>query len=185
LGVGVTVLAGLIPAWNASRITPLEALRPSLAEGEFKRETGKGFVAGAVILVLTAAAILSGQAALIVPGGILFLVGLALVAPALVRPFAVVFGRVTAWATIRQGIGGLAQSNLTRQPARVAVTASASMIGLAVIVAAGGLVTSLTGTLYDMLQDNLGSDYLFIPPSVAIWGSNVGASPPWRKTCAR
>jgi len=32
LGVGVTVLAGLIPAWHASRITPLEALRPSLAD---------------------------------------------------------------------------------------------------------------------------------------------------------
>ena len=70
LGVGATVLAGLIPAWHASRITPLEALRPSLAEGEFNRQTGKGFIVGVVLLVLTAAAILSGQAALIVPGGI-------------------------------------------------------------------------------------------------------------------
>lgn len=177
LGVGVTVLAGLIPAWNASRITPLEALRPSLVEAEFNRGAGRGFFVGAGILVLTAAAILTGQAALIVPGGILFLVGLALVAPALVHPFAKLFGKMIAWATVRGGIGGLAESNLTRQPARVAVTASASMIGLAVIVAAGGLVSSLTGTLYDMVQANLGSDYLFIPPSVALWGSNVGASP--------
>jgi putative ABC transport system permease protein len=177
LGVGVTVFAGLIPAWNASRITPLEALRPSLVEGEFKRQTGRGFFVGVGIIILTAAAILSGQAALIVPGGILFLVGLVLVAPVLVRPFAELFGRVTAWATVRQGIGNLAQSNLTRQPARVAVTASASMIGLAVIVAAGGLVTSLSGTLVDMVRYSLGSDYLFIPPSVALWGSNVGASP--------
>jgi putative ABC transport system permease protein len=177
LGVGVTVLAGLIPAWNASRITPLEALRPSLVEGEFKRQAGKGFIVGAVILVLTAAAILSGQAALIVPGGILFLIGLALVAPALVRPFARLFGRITAWATVRQGIGGLAQSNLIRQPARVAVTASASMIGLAVIVAAGGLVSSMSGTLFEMVRYSLGSDYLFIPPSIGLWGSNVGASP--------
>ncbi len=177
LGVGVTVLAGLLPAWNASRITPLEALRPSLVEAEFNRGAGRGFFLGMAILVLTAAAILTGQAALIVPGGILFLVGLALVAPALVRPFARLFGKLTAWATVRAGIGGLAESNLTRQPARVAVTASASMIGLAVIVAAGGLVSSMTGTLYDLVQSNLGSDYLFIPPSVALWGSNVGASP--------
>jgi putative ABC transport system permease protein len=177
LGVGMTVLAGLLPAWNASRITPLEALRPSLVESEFKRQTGRGFFLGVVILVLTAGAILSGRAALIVPGGILFLIGLALVAPALVRPFARLFGKLTAWAIVRQGIGGLAQSNLTRQPARVAVTASASMIGLAVVVAAGGLVSSLTGTLYDMVRDNLGSDYLFIPPSIGLWGSNLGASP--------
>ncbi len=32
LGVSVTVLAGLIPARSASRVTPLEALRPSMAE---------------------------------------------------------------------------------------------------------------------------------------------------------
>ena len=53
LGVGVTVLAGLIPAWRASRITPLEALRPSQAEGEFNRQTGVGFIVGVVLLVLT------------------------------------------------------------------------------------------------------------------------------------
>jgi putative ABC transport system permease protein len=120
---------------------------------------------------------LSGQAALIVPGGILFLVGLALVAPALVRPFASLFGKMIAWAIVRQGIGGLAQNNLVRQPARVAVTASASMIGLAVIVAAGGLVSSMSGTLFEMVRYSLGSDYLFIPPSIGLWSSNVGASP--------
>ena len=86
----------------------------------------------------------------------------------MVRPFANLFGRITAWATIKQGIGGLAQSNLTRQPSRVAVTASASMLGLAVIVAAGGLVSSMTGTLFDWMRYSFGSDYLFIPPSVAL-----------------
>jgi len=177
LGVGVTVLAGLLPAWNASHITPLEALRPSQAEGEFKRKTGVGFVLGVVTLAITAAAILSGEAALIIPGGILFLVGLVLVAPAMVRPFASLFGKITAWATVRQGIGGLAQSNLTRQPARVAVTASASMLGLAVVVAAGGLVSSMSGTIFDWMRYSFGSDYLFVPPSIGIWSSNVGAQP--------
>jgi len=177
LGIGVTVLAGLLPAWNASRITPLEALRPSLVEGEFKRQTGKGFILGVVVIVLTVAAILSGIDALIVPGGVLFLVGLVLIAPAMVRPFAGLFGNMTAWMTVKQGIGGLAQSNLTRQPARVAVTASASMLGLAVVVAAGGLVSSMTGTLFDWVRFSFGSDYLFVPPSIALWGSNVGAGP--------
>jgi putative ABC transport system permease protein len=177
LGVGVTVLAGILPAWNASRITPLEALRPTQAEVEFKRQTGTSFVVGVIILVLTVAAILSGHVALILPGGIFFLVGLVLVAPALVRPFAILFGRVAELTTIRQGIGNLAQSNLTRQPSRVAVTASASMLGLAVIVAAGGMVASMTGMVFDMLHDSLGSDYLLIPPSVGLWGDNVGVNP--------
>jgi putative ABC transport system permease protein len=177
LGVGVTVAAGLLPAWNASHITPLEALRPTQAEVEFKRHTGTSFMIGVFIIILTVAAILSGQTALILPGGIFFLVGLVLVAPALVHPFAVLFGRVAELITVRQGIGNLAQSNLTRQPSRVAVTASASMLGLAVIVAAGGLVTSMSGMIFDMLHDSLGSDYLLIPPSVGLWGDNVGANP--------
>jgi putative ABC transport system permease protein len=177
LGVGVTVLAGLIPAWNASKITPLEALRPSQAEVEFKRHTGSGFVIGVVIIVVSVVAILSGRPEVITPGGLLFLFGLVLVAPALVRPIVNLFGRLAEMVVARQGIGGLARNNLTRQPSRVAVTASASMLGLAVIVAAGGLVTSMTGSLSGMLKDSLGSDYLFIPPSVALWGSNVGADP--------
>jgi putative ABC transport system permease protein len=177
LGVGVTVVAGLLPAWNASRVAPLEALRPSAAEVEFKRQTGRGFWLGVVILILTVFAILSGQAALILPGGILFLVGLVMVAPGLTRPFASLFGRLVALLTVRQGIGGLAQSNLTRQPSRVAVTASTSLLSLAAIVAAGGIITSMKGTILEMVQDSLGSDYVFVPPSVGIWGSNVGASP--------
>ncbi len=177
LGVGVTVFAGLLPAYNASHVTPLEALRPSAAEVDYKRNTGYGFIAGVVVIILSVAAIFSGQAAFIIPGGLLFLLGLVLVAPVLVRPFALIFGRLVALVYVRQGIGGLAQSNLTRQPSRVAVTVSASMLGLAVIVAAGGLVTSMTGTLDGMIRNSLGSDYLFVPPSIGVWGSNLGATP--------
>jgi putative ABC transport system permease protein len=177
LGVGVTVLAGVLPAWNASRVPPMEALRPSVAEVEFRRGAGIGFWAGAGIMALTVLAILSGESMLILPGGILFLVGLMLAAPGLVRPLASLFGRLVALATVRQGIGGLAQSNLTRQPSRVAVTASTSLLALAVIVAAGGVVTSLSGTVLDLVHDTLGSDYVFLPPSVGFWNSNMGAGP--------
>lgn len=177
LGTSVTMLAGLIPAWNASRVTPLEALRPTVTEVEFNRHTGSSFWVGVVTLVFTVLAILSGQSSLILPGGILFLVGLVLVAPGLIRPFASLFGRLVALATVRQGIGELAQSNLTRQPSRVAVTASTSLLALATIVAAGGIITSMSGSLLTMIQDGLGSDFVFVPPSVGVWGSNVGASP--------
>ena len=98
-----------------------------------------------------------------------------LIAPALVRPASDGFGRLIALVYARQGIGELAQGNLARQPSRAAVTASATMIGLAVVVAAGGLVTSLTGSMNDVMRKSLDSDYLFVPPSVALWSSDVGA----------
>lgn len=177
LGVGVTVIAGLIPAFAASNVTPLEALRPAAAEMHHGRQTGFGFVGGAFIILLTVLAILTGNPTLIIPGGLFFLLGLVLIAPAMVRPFALVFGRVIAIFAARQGVGELAQGNITRQPSRVAVTASTSMLALAIIVAIGGMISSLTGVLYDLMEDGFGSDYIFVPPSVALWGSNVGAKP--------
>ncbi|MFT3890889.1 MAG: ABC transporter permease [Anaerolineales bacterium] len=175
LGVGVTVIAGLIPALNASKVTPLEALRPLMAETQFERQTGFGFAGGMVIIILTILAILSGKPVFILPGGLFFLLGLVLVAPALIRPFALVFGRVIALFYAKRGIGELAQGNVTRQPSRVAVTASTSMLALAIIVAIGGMISSLTTVIYEITRDNLGSDYIFVPPSIAIWGSNVPA----------
>lgn len=175
LGVGVTVFAGLVPAIRASRVTPLEALRPSTADLEFTRGVGGWFAFGIALIVLALLALFSGQLALIAPGAILFLTGVVLIAPALVRPIVTFFGRLVALLYANNGIGELAQGNLTRQPSRVAVTASATMLGLAIVIAAGGLVTSMSGTLSDVMQKSLGSDYLFVPPSVAIWGSNIGA----------
>jgi putative ABC transport system permease protein len=177
LGLGSTLLAGLLPALSASRVTPLEALRPLQAPADFARRSGWGFLLGVGLLVVTVLAIFSGQSALILPGGFFFLLGLVLVAPALVQPLALLLGRGLGWLYARQGTGLLAQSNLTRQPTRVAVTASATMLGLAVLVAAGGLVNSLTGIMGDVIHKSLGSDYLFIPPSVSVWGGNLGSDP--------
>jgi putative ABC transport system permease protein len=175
LGVGITVLSGLIPARNASRITPMDALRPSVAEVEYKRRAGAGFIAGLVMIGLALLALASGNMGFISLGGLLFLLGLILVAPALLRPIAFVFGRLTALLYARQGTGDLAQGNLTRQPARVTITASATMIGLAIVVALGGMSTSLSGMMDSVLHKSLGSDYLFIPPSVSLWNSDMGS----------
>ena len=175
LGVGVTVAAGLVPAVRASRVTPLEALSSSAADVDFDRRTGRAFIIGAAFIVLSALALFSDNLLILASGTMLFLLGLVMVAPALVRPVVLVFGKLIGLVYAREGTGELARGNLIHQPSRVAVTASATMLGLAVLVAAGGLITSVTGSLDDMLQKSLGSDYVFVPPSVALWASDVGA----------
>ncbi len=175
LGVGVTLLAGLIPAMRASRVTPMEALRPSIS-GVIQRISRAGVIAGAVMIAVAIAGLLSGTFALAAVGGLLFLAGLVLVAPALVTPIARLFGALLAITFARDGTGELAQGNLTRQPSRAAITASATMIGLAIVVGAGGMIFSLSGTVTGMLDRTLGSDYLLIPPSIAVWKGDVGAS---------
>jgi putative ABC transport system permease protein len=176
LGIGVTLLAGLLPALSASRVTPLEALRPTVAQ-VLRRAMSVGAIVGIVLIVLAIAGLLSGSLEATALGGLLFLVGLVLVAPVLVKPIASVFGGLIVLAFARDGTGTLAQGNLTRQPSRAAITASATMIGLAIIVAIGGIATSLTGTFLTILQRSLGSDYMLMPPSVGVWASDVGARP--------
>ncbi len=175
LGVGVTLFAGLLPAFSASRVTPMEALRPSLSE-VMQRISRIGTIVGAVMIVIAIVGLITGIFALVALGGFLFLIGLVLVAPALVKPIANMFGAMLALIFAREGTGELAQGNLTRQPSRSAITASATMIGLAIVVGAGGMMFSLTGTVMDLFSKTLGSDYLLIPPSIAVWKGDVGAS---------
>ncbi len=174
LGIGVTLFAGLLPALSASRVTPLEALRPAMIESGQSVKLAQT-ITGAVLIVLAALGLISGEMGITAVGGLIFLIGLVLIAPALVRPIATVFSGLIAILFARDGTAPLAQGNLTRQPTRAAITASATMIGLAIIVAMGGVVWSLTGSFLDILQRSLGSDYLVMPPSVGVWSSNVGA----------
>jgi putative ABC transport system permease protein len=106
----------------------------------------------------------------------MLLTGIVLIAPAFVRPVAKIFSSLLSMVMAHDGTGTLAQSNVTRQPARAAITASATMIGLAIIVGLGGMVVSITGGFLTVVQRSLGSDYLIMPPSVGIWSSDVGAN---------
>ena len=175
LGVGVTIVAGLLPALGASRVTPLEALRPSVSE-TVQRVARVSVFIGVILIVLAVLGLFSGNVGLTALGGLSFLIGLVLVAPALVRPIASAFSALIAIVFAREGTGTLAQGNLTRQPSRSAITASVTMVGLAVIVAAGGVTSSLSGTLIEIVQKSLGSDYMLMPPSLGVWSSNVGAN---------
>lgn len=175
LGVGVTLVSGLVPAWSASRVSPLEALRPGAVLVERRKRINKFTAAGILLIVIAALGLFTHNIGLVAAGGFCFLIGLVLLAPALVKPIANVFGAMIGFIFAREGTATLAQGNLARQPSRAAITASATMIGLAILVASVGLVTSLTGGLYSILEKSLGSDYLLIPPSIGVWSSDVGA----------
>lgn len=176
MGIGFTLLAGLLPAIAAGRVSPLDALRPSVADVSYRRTLTRSAIVGIVFIVAAVAALFSSNLGLVAFGAILFLLGLVLVAPALVRPLALVFSRLLGLFVRQPGVGTLAQGNLTRQPGRAAVTASTTMIALAIIIAMGGMVTSVTDGFMGILEESLGSDYLFVPPAISVWQNNVGAN---------
>jgi putative ABC transport system permease protein len=177
VGVGVTLLAGLLPAMSASRVMPLEALRPSVGSVSIRRLTGFGFWAGTGMIVLAVLALLTHNVALIGLGGVLFVLGLILAAPALVNPIANLFGALAARIFARDGTAELAEGNLSRQPSRAAITASTTLIAMAILVMAAGLFASVEIGFGRVLRRSLGSDYILLPPALAVWGSDVGADP--------
>ncbi len=176
LGVGGTLLAGLFPALQAGRVTPIEALRPTVDAVKQRRSLGVSAIIGIMFVALALVVLFAGNAQLVSVGALLFLFGLVLIAPAMIRPIALFFGAIIGKLFAREGTGYLAQGNLTRQPTRVAVTASTTLVALAIIVAAGELAVSIDNGFTGVMRKSLGSDYLFIPPAVAVWGNNVGAN---------
>jgi len=175
IGIGVTLVAGLLPAMSAGRVSPLEALRPSVGAVSLKRLMGAGFWVGVVLIALAVAALLTQNIAFIGLGAVLFIIGLILVAPALVNPVARFFSGLLALVFARSGTAHLAQGNLTRQPSRAAITASTMLIGMAILILAASVITSVTAGFGQVMRRSLGSDYIFVPPSIAAWGNNVGA----------
>lgn len=184
LGLGVTLFSAVLPAWQATRVTPLEALRPNLGEVSLRRLASWDFWGGAALIAIAIIALLSQNTSLIGLGGVLFLFGLFLVTPALVTPVARLLSNLIGRLFARGGTAQLAEGNLSRQPSRAATTASTTLIALAIVVMAAAVISSMLLGFELVLRKSLGADYLLIPPSVAAWGGNVGASEDLREQIA-
>jgi putative ABC transport system permease protein len=152
VGIIVTLLAAVRPALRATRVPPISAVREGavLPPSRFARFTVFGAViaiGGSVALMLVGLFVsaLSTKERLLAIGigaAGLFL-GVAMLAPTLVPPLA----RALGWPAVEFGgaAGSLARGNTVRNPSRTASTASALMIGLALVtlvsVLAAGLKT--------------------------------------------
>ncbi|MFZ0529969.1 MAG: FtsX-like permease family protein, partial [Propionicimonas sp.] len=174
LGVGVTMLAAVLPARAAGRVTPMEAMRPQLGE-VYERRVGRRAWIGVGLLVASLFGLGTGSATLVGLGAVVFLVAISLVAPAVVNPLANWAGRPLEGLFASEG--AIARSNLQRNPGRSAVTVSAVMLGLASIVAMVSMITSIFAGFISYLDKSLSADYLIIPQSIILGQGNVAAGP--------
>jgi len=170
----MTLLGGFLPALSAGHVPPLEALRPQLG-APLLRANRRRAIAGLVLIALALAGLLSGVFSLVALGTLLFLIGMVLVIPALVKPISDTFGRLLELVFQREG--RIAQGNMARQPGRAAITASALMVGLAILIALLGMISSIREGFLTYLDRSLGADFLVMPTSLVLGGGNVGAAP--------
>jgi len=174
LGVGVTVVAAILPARAAGRVTPLEAMRPQLG-GVYERRVGRRAWVGVGLVVASLFGLTTGSSSLVGIGAVGFLIGIALVAPAVVNPISNWAARPLELFFSREG--AIARSNLQRNPGRSAITVTAVMLGLASIVAVISMVTSIFAGFTSYLDKSLSADYLLIPQSIVLSQGNVAAGP--------
>ncbi|MFE0375826.1 ABC transporter permease [Streptomyces inhibens] len=165
VGVLVTVLAAWLPSRKAAKIAPVAALssvdQAPPARALLVRNVLGTLLTGAGVLVMLYVSTLrtSAESNLMVAmlGSALTLVGVIVLAPLLSRPLITLAGRVT---TRFFGVSGkLAKENALRNPRRTAATASALMIGLALItgLTVGGHSAQLA--MADEATQGLAADY--------------------------
>jgi putative ABC transport system permease protein len=164
VGIVVTLLASLRPALRATRVPPIAAVREgaTLPESRFARFrlpaaillTVLGF--GGLLAGLFVPDLGTGQILLYMLGGaLLVFFGIALLSVRLVGPLAWTLG----WPATKIGgaAGALARDNSRRNPQRTASTASALMIGLALVtlvsLLAAGIVSSFRGAVKDIWKN--------------------------------
>jgi putative ABC transport system permease protein len=139
-GVAVTVLSAIAPAIRASRVPPVAAMHDVTIS---RRAAGVrrdiiGLVLTVVGVVLVLSGLSRGALASVGLGALATFVGVAMLAPMFARPVAHALGTPVAHA--RGAAGRLAQQNAMRSARRTAATASALMIGTALM--GGSLILS-------------------------------------------
>jgi putative ABC transport system permease protein len=164
VGIVVTLLASLRPALRATRVPPISAVREgaTLPESRFARFRTPAAI---VLSVLGFASLLwglfkpglgtAGVLLFLLGGALLVFFGIALLSVRLVPPLAGILG----WAPTKFGgaAGTLARENSQRNPQRTASTASALMIGLALVtlvsLLAAGIISSFRGAVNDIWRN--------------------------------
>jgi putative ABC transport system permease protein len=165
VGILVTVTAAYFPARRAAKVPPVAAMRDDVAMP--RRSLRVRLIAGSV--VTAAGAVLSGLGlggapiALLGAGAALVFVGVAMLAPVISRPVVRVLG--AAYPRLFRTPGRLATQNALRNPRRTAATASALMIGLALVSAINVMSSSAKASVASQVDDVFAADYMVTPIS--------------------
>ncbi len=164
IGLGVTMIASIVPALRARRITPIAALSQDhrIERSGWRRRVAVGgavTAAGVVCLALGMAGVGSTAAVLALTGigALVTFVGLNISSPAIARPVVRALGRPVQ--ALYGMPGRLARENAARNPRRTASTAGALMIGVTLMATTSVVGASVSSTIADVLSDAVRADY--------------------------
>ncbi|MFJ6388159.1 ABC transporter permease [Streptomyces sp. NPDC091972] len=176
LAVGVLVCLGsaLLPAVRAGRTAPLAALRETAVDqsgaSRVRAVTGAGLAALAVAITLTGV-LVSPSLPLAGTGAVLALAAFVVLGPVAATTAVRVLGGPLD--RLRGVTGSLARRNALRSPRRTAATASALMIGVAVVSLFTVFGASLKATMDQTVSRSFAGDVAVSTPSFGAGGSGL------------
>ena len=165
VGVGITVLAVLIPARRAARIPPVAAMRPELGFDALSTKrlvvATVATIAGGLMFLIGLLAKPGGTPGLIAlagGGALLLFLGAASVSSTVAKPVTKMIG----WpvAKVYKAPGQLASENAGRAPRRTSATVAALMIGVALVSAAAVFASSLRNTFTAAMDRGVTADWV-------------------------
>jgi putative ABC transport system permease protein len=159
VGVGVTLLAAVVPAVRASRVAPLAAMREVAVEAP-ATSTAR-VLSGAILAVVglgvaVATVLAGGNVSLAAVGAVLLAVGVVVLGPAAARPASRLLG--APLARLRGITGALAGQNAQRNPRRTSGAAVALMIGIAVVTLFTVFTASIQAQIRQSVSTSFGGD---------------------------
>ena len=161
-GIAITLAAALEPARRAGRISPVEALRPSLQHGVPRRARLSWIVAVFIAVALVGLFVwppAGGTAGLLRAGSIYaLLLAVILVLPVLLPSIGRLVG--LPFAAVLRLEERLARGGLARDPSRAALTIGALTVALAMLVALAGMSQQVHRTAAAWLEDVVPGDVL-------------------------
>ena len=164
LGLGAGLFAALGPAFEAARVEPITALRPSTFEARARRLVPWLAGAGSALVAAGALALLAWPRSLAASFAGLFgvVLGIALAAPAftvalmaLLRPLA---------SRLAGPIGRLATGTVSRAISRTGVAVAALMVAVSVTIGVGVMIASFRSTVVNWLDLTLQADLYISAP---------------------
>ena len=167
VGIAVTMVAAYLPARRAAKIPPVAAMRDDVAmpEASVRRRMLVGAVLGAVGISLMVGGLAGsgGTGASLVGAGVFgVLIAVALMSPVVGRPVLHALGSV--FRRTSGTVGVLATENSLRNPRRTAATASALMIGLALVTTMSVLGSSVNKSIDVGVKEQFTTDFLLSNP---------------------
>ena len=168
VGVTVTMVAAYFPARRASKVPPVAAMGDHVAMPErslrIRALAGTGvFVLGALVLAAGLAGAGDKPAIWVGLGALGVLIGVTVVSPILSQPFVRALG--APYPRLWGAIGRMSVANALRNPRRTAATASALMIGLALIGTFGVMAASINASVGKVVDQSLRSEFILLDPS--------------------